>query len=95
LRLNFGWITALLRLLVLTPAIVAAIRAILNAHNLIEEGPGGLYEQCENLAGAEVEQILAQLRSARAVKVAPHVDASTVIEATRRALAKAGYDLES
>jgi hypothetical protein len=46
------------------------------------------------LAAAEVERILAQLKSAPAVKVAPHVEAPTVIEATRRAMAKAGYDLE-
>jgi hypothetical protein len=76
------------------PAIVAALRTILSAHNPIEEGADGLYEQCENLAGAEVERILAQLKSAPAVKVAPHVEAPTVIEATRRAMAKAGYDLE-
>lgn len=93
LRLDHGALAALL-VPTPTPAIVAAIRTILEAHNPIEEGPGGLYEQCENLAGAEAEQILAQLRSAPEVKVAPHMDASKVIESTRRALAKAGYDLK-
>lgn|GEM_PF-5468348 len=96
LRLNSGWITELLPRFSCPrrPAIVAALRTILSAHNPIEEGADGLYEQCENLAGAEVERILAQLKSAPAVKVAPHVEAPTVIEATRRAMAKAGYDLE-
>jgi hypothetical protein len=93
LRLDHGALAALL-VPTPTPAIVAAIRTILKAHNPIEEGPGGLYEKCEMLAGAEVEQILAQLRSAHEVKVAAHMDAPKVIEATRRALAKAGYDVE-
>jgi hypothetical protein len=83
-------------LLVPTPAValVAAIRTILNAYNPIEEGPGGVYEQCENLAGVEAEQILLQLRSTPEVKVAPHMDAPKVIESTRRALAKTCYNLE-
>lgn len=93
LRLDHG---ALAALLVPTPtaSIIAAIRAVLEAHNPIEEGPGGLYEQCEELAGAQADQILDALRSAPRVKVNPHNDGPTVIEATRRALAKAGYDLE-
>jgi hypothetical protein len=93
LRLDHGALAALL-VPTPTPAIVVAIRGILNAHNPIEEGPGGLYEECENLAGAETEQILVQLLNAPEVKVAPHTNAPTVIEATRRALAKAGYNLE-
>ena len=93
LRLDHGALAALL-VPTPTPAIVDAIRAILNAHNPIEEGADGLYEQCENLAGAEAEQILVQLRSAAEVKVARHMDAPKVIEATRRALAKAGYNVE-
>jgi hypothetical protein len=93
LRLDHGAIAALL---VPTPtsAIVAAIRAILKAHNTIEEGPGGLYEQCEELAGADAEPILAQLRNAPKVRVAAHIDLAKTIEATRRALKQAGYDLE-
>lgn len=92
LRLDHG---ALAALLVPTPkpSIVAAIHTILAAHNPIEEGPGGLYEQCEELAGAEIDQILTQLGNAPDVRVARHVDGANVIEATRRALAKAGYDL--
>ena len=93
LRLDHG---ALAALLVPTPtaSIIAAIRAVLEAHNPIEEGPGGLYEQCEELAGAQADQILDALRNAPKVKVNPHNDGPTVIEATRRALAKAGYNLE-
>lgn len=93
LRLDHG---ALAALLVPTPtaSIIAAIRAVLKAHNPIEEGPGGLYEQCEELSGAEADQILNALRNAPKVKVNLHNDGPTVIEATRRALAKAGYSFE-
>jgi hypothetical protein len=93
LRLDHG---ALAALLVPTPtrSIVAAIRSILKAHNPIEEGPDGLYAQCEQLAGAEADRILAQLQAAPEVKVAPHIETAQVLEATRRALVKAGYALE-
>ena len=93
LRLDHGALGALLAPTA-TPAIVAAIRTILKAHNSIEEGADGLYEQCETLAGAKAEQILIQLRNTPQVKVAPHMDAPKVIEATRRALGKAGYPVE-
>jgi hypothetical protein len=93
LRLDHG---ALAALLVPTPTapLVAAIRAILKVHNSIEEDPRGMYEQCEELAGAEADQISRQLRNYSEVKVVPHVDGPFIIEATRRALARAGYNLE-
>jgi hypothetical protein len=56
LRLDHGAIAALL---VPTPTapLVAAIRAILKAHNPIEEDPGGIYDQCEELSGAEGQEM--------------------------------------
>ena len=53
-----------------------------------------MYDQCEALAGAEAERILHELRNYREVKVLPHVDNPFVMEATRRALARAGYNFE-
>ena len=93
LRLDHG---ALAALLVPSPTapVVAAIRAILKIHNPIEEDPGGMYDQCEEIMGTEVDQILCHLQNYSEVKVLPHVDSSFVIEAARRALARAGYDLE-
>ncbi len=87
---------ALAALLVPTPThtIVRAIRAILKAHNPLEEGSGGVYEACEQLAGNEADGILDKLRSAPEVAMAPHMDSAKVIEATRRAVARAGYHLE-
>jgi hypothetical protein len=92
LRLDHG---ALAALLVPTPTrpVMAAIQAILRVHNPIEEDPGGMYDQCEELAGAEADRILRQLQDAPDVRVAPNFDGPHVMEATRRALAKAGHDL--
>ena len=93
LRLDHGALVALL-VPSPTPPIVAAIRAILKAHNPIEEDPAGIYDQCEKLAGAEADQILRQLQNRPEVKVLPHVDNPFVMETARRAVARAGYDLE-
>jgi len=92
LRLDHGALTALL-VPTPTPAIVAAIRTILERHNPLEENPGGVYEQCEQLAGAGMDEILKRLKAAPGVKMLPHVDNSFVMEAARRALQRAGYDL--
>jgi hypothetical protein len=50
------------------------IRAILKLHNLLEEDPGGMYEQCEEAAGVEIDEVLRQLQDAPNVRVAPNVD---------------------
>jgi hypothetical protein len=93
LRLDHGALTALL-VPSPTPQVIAAIRTILKLHNPIEEDPGGMYETCEELAGPEVDEILRQLQEAPDVKVLPHVDTPFVMEAARRALARAGYELD-
>jgi hypothetical protein len=91
LRLDHGALAALL-VPTPTPAIISALRAILGTHNAFEEGPGGLYEGAEQLAGAEAEALLAQLRAAPEVPVAPHSDGPHVMDVVRRALVRAGYD---
>jgi hypothetical protein len=92
LRLDHGALAALL-VPTPTPAIVAALRTILGAHNALEEGPEGLYERCERLAGAEAEALLAQLQAALEVPVVPHTDGPHVMDVVRRALARAGYEV--
>jgi len=91
LRLDHG---ALAALLVPSPtaAIARAIRTILERHNALEEGPAGVYETCEQLAGPEAEELLTTLAAAPEVPVGRHVDSPLVLEATRRALRRAGYD---
>lgn len=92
LRLDHGAIAALL-VPTPTPAIIAALRTILTVHNAIEEGPDGLYAQCERLAGNEADALLARLRAAPEVRVAAYSDGPKVMAATRRALLRAGYDV--
>ncbi len=93
LRLDHGALAALL-VPTPTPAIVATIRTILTAHNAVEEGSGGVYDVCERLAADGGERLAAELRAAPEVPVAPHNDGPRVVAATRRALARAGYDLD-
>jgi hypothetical protein len=91
LRLDHGALAALL-VPTPTPAIIAALRTILGTHNVVEEGPGGVYECCEQLVGAEAAALLAHLRAAPEVPVAPHSDGPDVMDVVHRALVRAGYD---
>jgi len=62
LRVDHGAISSLL---VPTPdaGIVAELRSILEPHNAVEEEPGGLYETCDELLGAETASIFEQIRA--------------------------------
>lgn len=93
LRLDHGAIAALL-VPSPRPAIVAALRGILERHNAVEEGPDGVYAACERLAGDDGASLLAALRTFPEPPVNPHVDSELVEGATRRALARAGYALD-
>jgi len=76
-----------------TRGIIAAIRAVLTKHNELEENQGGLYEIIERLARDELNTLLEKARSAPEVRALPHNAGPNVLKATRRALARAGYDL--
>jgi hypothetical protein len=93
LRLDHGALAALL-VPTPTPEIIAAIRRILTVHNALEEGAGGVYEVCEQLAGAEADALLGRLRAAPDVPAHAHVDGERIMDATRRALERAGYRLD-
>ena len=54
---------------------------------------GTLYQLFERLAGPDTERLLVQLKAAPDVPVLPHNVKPDVLEATRRALARAGYNL--
>ena len=94
LRLDHG---ALVSLLVPSPSrmIVATLRTILDAHNALEEGNGGAYEIFEQVARSERESMLGKMESAPEVPVMPHNDRPGVLEATRRAVERAGYKMKS
>jgi hypothetical protein len=91
LRLDHGAIASLL-MPPPTAAVIATIRAVLKVHNTIEEGPGGLYETCDELAGSEAAQLLAKLQAAPELAVLPCSDSPAVMPAVQRALERAGYD---
>jgi hypothetical protein len=90
LRLDHGAIASLL-MPPPTAAVIAKIRAVLQVHNTIEEGPGGLYQTCDELAGSEAAQLLAKLQAAPELAVLPCSDSPAVMPAVRRALERAGY----
>jgi hypothetical protein len=93
LRLDHGALVALL-VPPPSPLIVAAIRGILFRHNGLEECPGGCYEVCERLAGKNVDKLMERVHGVPEVPTMPHNPKPEVLEATRRALARAGYDLD-
>ena len=91
LRLDHG---AMASLLMPPPsaAVIATIRAVLKVHNTIEEGPGGLYETCDELAASESTELLAKLQAAPELGVLPCSDSPVVMPAVQRALERAGYN---
>lgn len=94
LRLDHG---ALGTLIMPTPtrAIIVVIRTILDAHNALEEGPGGAYEQCEQETGVEIEDLFQQLQAVPPVSVADYSNSPAVFATIRRVLMRAGYPTEA
>jgi hypothetical protein len=92
LHLDHGALAALL-VPTPTPAIINAIRTILEHHNPLEEGPGGLYEECERRLGDGANDVLKRIQNAPRVPVASHVDNQTSMESLRHALKRAGYSI--
>lgn len=80
---------AMAMLLVPTPTrvLIASIRSILEQHDPLEEGPGGLYETCEQLAGTDIDELFAQLIAIPPVKVSAHLDDPRVLASVERVLA--------
>ena len=87
---------ALAALLVPSPdkKIVKALQAILNHHNGLEECENCLYRVCESLLGSEVDTIMNEVNNYPPVPVVRHIDTPNVLDATRRALARAGFDFD-
>ncbi|HBP86156.1 MAG TPA: hemerythrin domain-containing protein [Nitrospirales bacterium] len=94
LRLDHG---ALGTLIMPTPtrAIIESIRMILDSHNGLEEGSEGVYVQCEQIAGVEIEDLLRRLQAVSPVSVADYSDTPTVFGTIRRVLMRAGYPPKS
>jgi Hemerythrin HHE cation binding domain len=93
IRLDHGAIAALLVPKPM-PVILNALRSILSKHNELEEQVNGMYEVCEELTVNEQKQLLDRLESTPAVPTNPLMEPSRVLDATKRALARAGYNLD-
>jgi hypothetical protein len=93
IRLDHG---ALVALMVPPPTrpLVSTIRSILTAHNVREEEVDGLYEASEDIIGKKADELLAMIQSAADVPVLPHNHDPKALEATRRAVERAGYRME-
>ena len=70
LRQDHGALVALLMPLP-APNVVRAIKAILAAHNPVEEGPDGVYDICERLAKSEADDLLASIWNAPGIPNPP------------------------
>ena len=73
-----------------TPALVERLRALLEVHNEMEEGDGGVYAQCERIALEECGALLGALRAAPPVKVAPYQDGPRTLASIERLLRATG-----
>jgi hypothetical protein len=95
-RLRRGY-QALTALLASAPSagIVRTLGAVLADHERLERAPGGFYEACERLDEETRATLLARVRSAPEVPVAPLREGPRTVEAARRALARAGYDIDN
>jgi hypothetical protein len=69
-----------------THALLETIREILAEHDILEEGPDGLYAQCERLAGPAIEDVVARMHAIPPVRVAQHVDEPRIHEHIERML---------
>jgi hypothetical protein len=94
LRLDHGAIVALL-VPPPSPSIILTLRSILAVHNPLEEQEGGLYQLLEALAGSEAEAMLADLNAAPAVPVLPHNEQPDILEVTKRAVSRGGYEFKN
>jgi hypothetical protein len=93
LRLDHGALAAL-TVPPPSPAVIAALRAILTDHDRLEEAPSGVYDQCERLIGDGIGDLLARLRRAPDLEaMSPNPD-PRVLDAVRRAMTRAGYNFD-
>ena len=89
LRIEHGAIGSLL---VPTPdhALCAELAALLARHDALEEGPDGVYAECEQLIGAALSRdLLERARDFPAVRAAKHFDGQGTVRTAQEALASA------
>jgi hypothetical protein len=93
LRLDHGALTSLMTCFP-TPEVIQVVSHILERHDILEEQAGGMYEACEKLTKNETQEILEVLRKVTPVPVHPVNEADYVMDAAKRAVARAGFDFD-
>ena len=73
-----------------SPAIVNRIRSLLAVHNAREEGDGGFYGICEDLAGPNEGELVRRAQGAPKVRLAAHYDGPRAFTNIERLLRAAG-----
>lgn len=94
LRLEHGALTSLM-VPPPAPSLIKVLWHVLEQHDFIEEEPGGMYDVCEALTKNQTQALLAQLANITEVPVHPVNPAPFALEASKRALARAGYDFDA
>ena len=89
LRLDHAALVALL-VPTPTPAIVERVRALLVVHNPLEEGEGGFYRLCADLAGSDEAELVRRAQAAPEVPLAAHYDGPRAFANIDRLLRAAG-----
>jgi hypothetical protein len=92
LRLDHGSLTALM-VPPPSPAILKALRFILSGHNQLEEEMKGVYDVCDEFV-QNPEAVLDKIKQTSDVPVLAHKNELFILEATRRALTRAGYNYD-
>lgn len=91
LRLDHGAITALL---VLSPntKVITALKTILEPHNQIEEGPPGVYVECEKVIGEDSSrELFIQIQRVPPPPLAVRKQSDALIQAAKRCIERAGF----
>ena len=76
-----------------SPVIFKALRCIMAGHNQLEEESKGLYDLCDDFIQNSAA-ILHKIEQTSDVPVLAHKSEPFILEATRRALARAGYNYD-
>ncbi len=82
LRLDHGALTALM-VPPPSPAVIKALRYILEKHDILEEETGGMYDACDALTKDNVDSLLEKLHNISVVPVHPHNNSPVILEVTK------------
>ncbi|MFA5575025.1 MAG: hemerythrin domain-containing protein [Brumimicrobium sp.] len=93
LRLEHGAITSLM-VPPPNPDLIKVLKHILEAHDLKEEEPGGMYDICEKLTKMQTEELLNTVKNFPKTPLHPHKDIPLAWSAAKRACERAGFNYD-